>query len=364
MVISRKKSYAPSHMKNSKLLIFLGAIVLLSIGYGLGARSTGQQAPLKPLAQMLVAKPPYVKPAQAVRYEKPEPMKFLRVSRDPNHKIVSVDTATVRYEPIDGSDLKVDLIGAVHMADREYFANLNQAFQQYERVLYELVAPPDTRPTKDRVPGTDPFSVLQASLPEMLAFSHQLDEVDYHAPNLVHADLSFEDLREEARKRGETAFTLIAGMALDFLKVVQKMEEQQDQLKDVSVPGLLEMLTDPNAFRQSFAETLALMDDEESIGGFTTLTPYIIEARNNAALAVLDQEIQAGRKKLAIFYGAAHLSDFEGKLLSEFGLKRTGVQWNKAWDLRKDVPTRSPFQQLGSIFRLFQNADSPQRPTE
>jgi hypothetical protein len=39
--------------------------------------------------------------------------------------------------------------------------------------------------------------------------------------------------------------------------------------------------------------------------------PYILDSRNDEALNVLRQEISKGHKKIGIFYGAAHLKDFE-----------------------------------------------------
>ncbi len=38
---------------------------------------------------------------------------------------------------------RVDLIGAVHVAHKEYFQDLNRRFRSYDALLYELVADPD-----------------------------------------------------------------------------------------------------------------------------------------------------------------------------------------------------------------------------
>ena len=59
----------------------------------------------------------------------------------------------------------------------------------------------------------------------------------------------------------------------------------------------------------------------------------ILTERNKAALGVLKSELAKGKKKIAIFYGAAHLADMEERLIAEFGLKRTGATWVTAWDL-------------------------------
>ncbi|WP_395734438.1 hypothetical protein [Prosthecobacter sp.] len=58
----------------------------------------------------------------------------------------------------------------------------------------------------------------------------------------------------------------------------------------------------------------------------------LVGERNKVALGVMDKEIAAGKKRIAIFYGAAHLGDMEERLLKK-GFKRTKVEWLKAWDL-------------------------------
>jgi hypothetical protein len=60
----------------------------------------------------------------------------------------------------------------------------------------------------------------------------------------------------------------------------------------------------------------------------------LITERNKAALKVLADEIKGGKKKLAIFYGAGHLSDMEKRLIADFGLKRADENWLEAWNLR------------------------------
>src|SRR4051812_45533507 len=76
----------------------------------------------------------------------PEPQ-FVRVVRDPQGTVQSLDVAVVRYgygakDPKAESGVAVDLIGAVHIGDKGYYKALNEAFDTYDVVLYEFVAPP------------------------------------------------------------------------------------------------------------------------------------------------------------------------------------------------------------------------------
>ena len=41
----------------------------------------------------------------------------------------------------------------------------------------------------------------------------------------------------------------------------------------------------------------------------------------------------AGKKIIAIFYGAAHMPDFDKRLKEDFGMKRTESEWITAWNL-------------------------------
>jgi hypothetical protein len=61
----------------------------------------------------------------------------------------------------------------------------------------------------------------------------------------------------------------------------------------------------------------------------------LITDRNAAALDVLRDEIAKGRRRIAIFYGAAHMDDFDERLRDDFGLQPGEPVWLEAWDLRK-----------------------------
>jgi hypothetical protein len=67
----------------------------------------------------------------------------------------------------------------------------------------------------------------------------------------------------------------------------------------------------------------------------------IISERNKIALGVLQKQIAAGKKKLGIFYGAAHLKDMEKRLLAlGFTLEKT--EWLTAWDLPPETMADEP----------------------
>ena len=58
-----------------------------------------------------------------------------------------------------------------------------------------------------------------------------------------------------------------------------------------------------------------------------------MEDRNEACMKVLKQQLAAGMKKIAIFYGAAHMPDFDKRLKGDFDMNRTTSEWIDAWSL-------------------------------
>ena len=76
--------------------------------------------------------------------------KWVRLLKDKDDEPVALETAIVRYvktgDIVEGKPATeykeyVDLVGAVHIADKRYYRDLNRRFKKYDAVLYELVAP-------------------------------------------------------------------------------------------------------------------------------------------------------------------------------------------------------------------------------
>jgi hypothetical protein len=59
----------------------------------------------------------------------------------------------------------------------------------------------------------------------------------------------------------------------------------------------------------------------------------VIGARNQRAIDVLQREIESGAKSIAIFYGVAHMSDMQDRLLDQVGLTYDSTDWVDAWQL-------------------------------
>ena len=264
---------------------------------------------------------------------------FIRYTEDPDGA-ARLETAEVAYKNDAGVD--VHLIGAIHIADADYYSGLNESFEHYDALLYELVSSnegadvPTSRPSGDRPLGW--VGNLQRFMRDRLDLVFQLDAIDYKRPNFVHADLNLDQFLQMESQRGESMFTLM------FRSTMQNMAHSMKKGPDVSGFALLGALMSPNQSRElkrvlaeQFADSEDALDAMEGPNG-----SVIIGERNKAALRVMNQQIKAGKKYIGIFYGAGHLRLME-KSLREMGFHKVGETWRTAWDIpAPDMPSTQP----------------------
>jgi hypothetical protein len=259
--------------------------------------------------------------------------RYLRLTRDADQRPLALETAVVRFQAANGRDdeLRIDLVGAIHVGDPSYYAELNRRFRDYDAVLYELVAPKEANVP---VPGASPGGMIggiQVGMKSMLDLAFQLDEIDYRAKNFVHADMTPEQFARSMKQRNES-FT---GM---FFRIMgRSMSEQAKDPFGASDLRLLAAFFSADRAHQMkliMAEQFADLGDQLDLfdgpDGSTIVTD-----RNSKALEVLRRELAAGKKRLAIFYGAGHLADLRKRLEEEFGMKHVGTDWVAAWSLVK-----------------------------
>jgi hypothetical protein len=304
--------------------------------------------------------------------------RFVRVRRDDRGVAQALEIAVLRCVPADGKPgVYVDLVGAVHIADRGYYEQLNKDFQSYEAVLYELVAAEGARIPQGGPDEEDrhPVSQLQGGMKELLQLEHQLAVVDYTRENLVHADMSPEEFAQSMKDRGESFFQILLSMTMEGMAQQSASPQEGTGLVDLALSLLSKKkkahvqesiarqwrnvisgrgleLNEQNAAQLSDLEMmLALFSNNRAVrlkrvmaeqmaalgGTMASLDgpegSTIVTERNKKALEVLRRELDSGKMRLAIFYGAAHLPDMEKRLLDDFGLKRAETRWMTAWDL-------------------------------
>ena len=256
---------------------------------------------------------------------------------------VSYDTAIVKFFD-ETNNVQVDLIGAVHIGDKEYYAELNEIFKQYDVVLYELVAEEGAKPNPNtgKNESQSVLSSLQTGIGSALALDFQLAHVDYHAKNMVHADMNPTEFSQRVQDRGDLIQILLRAMIISAKKSGDK-EAQDDEMKMLGrLSASLLFAPDPTlSMKRVLAKEMMnqLEDSLWIIGGDSSA---IISDRNSATLKVLRRELKNGKKKIAIFYGAAHMPEFANSLETDFTMKKTSTDWIVAWDLTKDRSARKP----------------------
>jgi GMP synthase-like glutamine amidotransferase len=263
---------------------------------------------------------------------------FMRIRKDRKGRPVTLDTSVTRYETRNsaGEKVKVDLIGAVHIGEQEYYEELNARFTQYDSLLYELVAPEGTIVPKggrnlDNEEGIiNPIAAMQKGMQVATGLQFQLDHIDYTKGNFVHADMSPEEFSESMKDNEES----IGGYALRAIG--QSMAMQSSGKGDASISMVLAMFSKNKTMRIRRAMAKQIHDMESGMIIFEGKNgSTIIDHRNAKCMEILQREIDAGKKSIGIFYGAGHLADMEQRMLTDFSAKRGGQYWLPAWKLTK-----------------------------
>ena len=259
---------------------------------------------------------------------------FMRVKKDAKRKDIAFETSVTRYisKDKDGNTVYVDLIGVVHIGEKDYYEGLNEIFENYDAVLYELVAPEGTVVPKGGGPrgeGFNPVASLQMGMQSVLGLEFQLEHINYEKENFVHADMSPDEFMQSMKENDESVAKII------FKAMGQSMAQSgRAQMSNLDLLKVAFAKDKEVKMRQLFAGQM--MDMEGGMAIFEGRDgSTIINHRNGKAMEVLDREIAMGKKKIAICYGAGHLPDMQRRLTSDFQMKRAGQYWLEAWKLKR-----------------------------
>ncbi|MFK7864848.1 MAG: hypothetical protein AB8B95_11555 [Pseudohongiellaceae bacterium] len=261
---------------------------------------------------------------------------FIRFLDDEGQWHGRLQTAIVSYHNEAG--VTVNLVAAVHLADTDYYDQLNKYFSTQGAVLYELVAEKDQRPTPAQVnsPASlgSPVSLMQRTMATFLGVGFQLEHIDYSQANFRHADVSPAELQAIMQAKNENAFSMFLSLALaqsvsnaagkppsgmsTFALIQAMMVGQQDQ-------AIKYMLAKELGNSESTSMVAELEDQLTILGD-----------RNRAALDVLSNSLQEPKlTQISLFYGAAHMQGLERALLSDFGFWKGSERWLDAWKIPK-----------------------------
>jgi hypothetical protein len=296
-----------------------------------------------------------------------EPEKFVRFADEKGGG--ALETAVVTYKNDAGVEVK--LVSAIHIGEREYFEGLAKDFETEDAVLYELVKEkgvplpgPEAMRRKAAEGGADhPIAQLQRFLKDTLNLDYQLDVIDYTRKNFVHADMDREAFEKAQAERGESFETMMLQQLIAAMRKPEAAaalpggDDPEQMLRE-----LVKLVTRPDMERQMKTFLAKQMDQMQDVamgldgpGGSVILTE-----RNKAAVKVLEDTIKAGKKRISIFYGAAHMPDL-AKRLREMGFKPAGeTKWKQAWDLRIRADQPSAIEEvLNGLIDALDESDEP-----
>lgn len=252
---------------------------------------------------------------------------FIRVKETAS--AAKLQTAVFGYEK-DG--VRVDLIGAIHLADRSYYEFLNTYFENYDVLLFEMVGgeglgrgkKPVVEPEPEQRNNLAGLRTIYETMEKALGLTGQAALIDYTAENFVHADLTMAEFDALQKEKGESmlSFMIQAGIS------AKRPSREPNSLN--LMRGMLTGRSD--LVKLELMHTMAEGDEQvDSIAGENV----IIDDRNAKCIEVLDGQVAAGETKIGIFYGAAHFPDMERQLL-EKGYEQVSRKWLTAWKVRKD----------------------------
>jgi hypothetical protein len=250
---------------------------------------------------------------------------FIRLETGADGAPAALEVSIASYA--DDLGRRVDLVSAVHVADRAYFRELDRRLADYPVVLYELVGEPEALDAP-RSASLSAVGMLQGGMKEALGLAYQLEWIDYGRENMVHADLNTDEFADSMRERGESLVGLMfRAWALALAEQGADPGQQADLFRVLFADD--RQLALKRMLAGQLAEQAELLERMAGADGST-----LIEVRNARALERLREQLQDGARSAAIFYGAAHMPDIATRLVDEFGMRPAGSEWVEAWNLR------------------------------
>lgn len=355
---AQRSSQAADDLVRRALIARFAAFVLFSLAFLVGAQVVA------------IGSEPDSHNAQIASENRESP--WFRIVRD-GKAPVALQTSIVRhsgsYVGKDGQarDVSVDLVGAIHLAEPEYYDALNEEFKNYETVVFELVAPKgsDTKQLfaeeakedengkkKSSVSPLDFVSYSQIKMSEALGMVHQKDGIDYLADNFVRGDMDAEDFIIQLFSNGDVGEFFVDNFFSGFsdetlgqmegwgivllsaknrrlaLRRLFAVELSDSELNDIDKETRRLEKGEPNDDVDSDALQKASGEEREGV---------LIHLRNKKAIEAVKKELDAGKTKIAVFYGAAHLPDLNRRIEKNLGLTRDGEpRWFNAWNMRAE----------------------------
>lgn len=265
---------------------------------------------------------------------------WLKLDRNERGVPLRLATSIVRFEGEFQADdgetrsVSVDLIGAIHLGEAAYYERLNAEFKEYETVVFELVAEEGfdvkdlaaAKEAKKQGPASplDAIPLLQESFADALGLANQVDGIDYSAPNLKRGDADADDFLVRLTTGGDIPDYFLNSA---FASLFSSDSGRAEGWALASLWAKDKRLVLRRFLADELARTeLASKPDEKETA--------LIHFRNEIAINVAKKELEAGKTKIAVFYGAAHLDDLARRVETTLkNPRRSEPRWLTAWSM-------------------------------
>ena len=273
------------------------------------------------------------------------PEDYIRIHKTKDSE-VQLQIAVREFKPTDKSPKgcpTLSLVGVAHIGEQEYYKAVQTYLAGVDCVLYEGVGFYQTKADRQKKKaGAGQFGKAQAKdasqykIAEALGLSFQLSEINYDQKHFYNSDLSLMEFMEYFQPGSKNS--LITGDAAKDKEAKQFMAIMAgSHLATNILQGVLKIFGKSPKFQGMgklvLIETLGSMGNEmgnlknmpESV---TELMKLILTKRNTVVL----QDFKVFLKKkdlesIAIFYGAAHMADFEKKLCKSYKYEPAETKW-------------------------------------
>ncbi len=303
---------------------------------------------------------------------------YMRVNEGPAG-IKELQIAVRRFQISKPVEREIVLVGVTHIGTETYYRELQKILDDADVVLYEGVDGDreEFRNMKQNREDLGENSTLQASLAKSLGLAFQLHEIDYNREHFINSDVNSTELFHLFR--GEE-FTDPEGARRDTQQLMRNMQAMSAAGQAmVAMLGQLERNPDwSRAMRWCMVQTLGnIRGDISRMAGLPPrmkdMMTVLIKKRNEVVMEDLNQQLSEPESKgsIALFYGAAHMADFEKRLVKELKGEEIETVWVPAFRgslktsglnvLEKSMVRGFLNQQL-SVLRVMQAAPEPEHP--
>lgn len=240
------------------------------------------------------------------------------------HSALEVAHATYKS---DKTGVKVVLYGVVHIADPAYYKKVQKDLDSMDVVLYEGVTPSEKQKKDESMKA---LGEMQGMMGDLLGLQFQKDGINYKAKNLVHADMTLDEL--EKATGGDLSKLTPMGKLFSDPNMVKQIAPLMKMFRSL---GKQFMKSNPalrDGLKSQMARQLGNADVSQLPGG-EEMARVLITERNKVAVSVLDKELEKHESgRIAIFYGAAHMKDFHDRLTAR-GFRQAKKTWLPAWTI-------------------------------